>query len=70
MTADSIFQIMSMTKQFTGVGAMMLVRKGNSRRRPIEDYLPEFRGQGVDERLPNGKMTTTSTGAACRPSGS
>ena len=28
MTTDSIFQIMSMTKQFTGVGAMMLVDEG------------------------------------------
>ncbi|MGB9456911.1 MAG: serine hydrolase domain-containing protein [Bryobacteraceae bacterium] len=59
MTTDSIFQIMSMTKQFTGVGAMMLVEEGKLElRRPIEDYLPEFRGQVVDERLPNGNMTT------------
>ena len=59
MTTDSIFQIMSMTKQFTGVGAMMLVEEGKLElRRPIEDYLPEFHGQVVEERLPNGNLTT------------
>jgi len=52
MTTDSIFQIMSMTKQFTGVGAMMLVEEGKLElKRPIEDYLPEFHGQVVEERL-------------------
>jgi CubicO group peptidase (beta-lactamase class C family) len=55
MTADSIFQIMSMTKPFTGVGIMMLVEEGKLElRRPIEDYLPEFKGQMVEVRLPNG----------------
>ncbi len=55
MTKDSIFQIMSMTKPFTGVGIMMLVEEGKLElRRPIEDYLPEFKGQMVEERLPNG----------------
>ncbi len=55
MTTDSIFQIMSMTKPFTGVGIMMLVEEGKLElRRPVEDYLPEFKGQLVEERLPNG----------------
>ena len=46
MTPDSIFQIMSMTKPFTGVGIMMLVEEGKLElRRPVEDYLPEFKGQ-------------------------
>jgi CubicO group peptidase (beta-lactamase class C family) len=55
MTADSIFQIMSMTKNFTGVAVMMLVEQGKIElRRPVEDYLPEFRGQMLEERLPNG----------------
>ena len=59
MAKDSIFQIMSMTKQFTGVGIMMLVEEGRLElRRPIEDYLPEFHGQLVEERLPNGSLTT------------
>jgi len=55
MTPDSIFQIMSMTKNFTGVGIMMLVEEGKVElRRPVEDYLPEFKGQLVDETLPDG----------------
>jgi CubicO group peptidase (beta-lactamase class C family) len=59
MTKDSIFQIMSMTKPFTGVAAMMLVEEGKLElHRPIADYLPEFQGQVVEERLPNGNMTT------------
>lgn len=46
MRADSIFQIMSMTKPFTGVGIMMLVEEGKVElRRPVSDYLPEFKGQ-------------------------
>jgi CubicO group peptidase (beta-lactamase class C family) len=51
MQTDSIFQIMSMTKNFTGVAVMMLVDDGKIElRRPIEDYLPEFRGMQVEER--------------------
>jgi CubicO group peptidase (beta-lactamase class C family) len=55
MTTDSIFQIMSMTKNFTGVAIMMLVEEGKLElRRPVSDYLPEFRNQVIEERLPNG----------------
>lgn len=58
MTVDSIFQIMSMTKNFTGVAIMMLVEEGKVElRRPVEDYLPEFKGQMVEERLANGNTT-------------
>ncbi len=57
MATDSIFQIMSMTKPFTGIGIMMLVEEGKLElRRPVEDYLPEFHGQLVEERLPNGNI--------------
>ena len=36
MATDSIFQIMSMTKNFTGVGIMMLVEEGRIElRRPV-----------------------------------
>lgn len=50
MTTDSIFQIMSMTKNFTGVAAMMLVEEGKLElRRKVEDYLPEFAGIKVEE---------------------
>ena len=51
MQTDSIFQIMSMTKNFTGVAVMMLVEQGKIElQRPIEDYLPEFHGIQVEER--------------------
>lgn len=57
MTTDSIFQIMSMTKNFTGVAIMMLVEEGKLElRRPVSDYLPEFRNQVIEERLPNGNI--------------
>jgi CubicO group peptidase (beta-lactamase class C family) len=59
MTGDSIFQIMSMTKNFTGVAIMMLVEEGKIElRRPVEDYLPEFKGQLVEDTLPNGNRAT------------
>src|SRR6185295_5041904 len=59
MAADSIFQIMSMTKNFTGVAIMMLVEEGKVElRRPVSDYLPEFKEQMVEERLPNGNTST------------
>ncbi len=49
MRTDSIFQIMSMTKPFTGVGIMMLVEEGKVElRRPVADYLPEFEGQTME----------------------
>ncbi len=55
MQADSIFQIMSMTKNFTGVAVMMLVEEGKIElRQPIEHYLPEFRGIQVEEKPVNG----------------
>ena len=59
MQKDSIFQVMSMTKNFTGVGIMMLVEDGKlDLRRPIEDYLPEFKGILVEETLPDGTVIT------------
>lgn len=57
MKKDSIFQIMSMTKPFTGVGIMMLAEEGKlSLREPLEHYLPEFHGLRV--------ATTTGPDAA------
>jgi CubicO group peptidase (beta-lactamase class C family) len=57
MRKDTLFQIMSMTKNFTGVAAMMLVEQGRLElRRPISDYLPEFKGVQVEEKLPNGRL--------------
>jgi CubicO group peptidase (beta-lactamase class C family) len=55
MQANSIFQIMSMTKPFTGVAVMMLVDEGKIElRQAIEHYLPEFRGIQVQEKF-NGR---------------
>ena len=52
MQNDSIFQIMSMTKNFTGVAVMMLVEDGKIElRQPVEYYLPEFRGIQVEEKF-------------------
>jgi CubicO group peptidase (beta-lactamase class C family) len=48
MKKDTIFQIMSMTKPFTGVGIMMLAEEGKlGLRDPVERYLPEFHGLRV-----------------------
>lgn len=50
MRADTIFQIMSMTKPITGVAVMMMVEEGKLRLAdPVEKHLPEFRGQMVVE---------------------
>ena len=58
MRTDSIFQIMSMTKPFTGVAIMMLVEEGKLElRRPVSDYLPEFKDQEVEEVSFNNQMT-------------
>ena len=59
MRKDTLFQIMSMTKNFTGVAAMMLVEQGKlDLRRPISYYLPEFKDIAVEEKLANGTMST------------
>lgn len=59
MRKDTIFQVMSMTKNFTGVGIMMLVEEGRiDLRRPIEYYLPEFKNILVEETLADGTVIT------------
>jgi len=59
MRADTIVQIMSQTKSFTGVAAMMLVEEGRlDLTRPVQDYLPEFKGQLVEEKRPDGSLFT------------
>lgn len=46
MRPDTIFQIMSMTKPFTGAAIMMLAEEGKVRLTdPVEKYLPDFKGQ-------------------------
>jgi len=65
MQTDSIFQIMSMTKPFTGVAIMMLVEEGKLRLNdPVEKHLPEFRDQWVIESKTN---TTRSLRKPARP---
>jgi CubicO group peptidase (beta-lactamase class C family) len=50
MRADTIFQVMSMTKPVTAAGVMMLVEEGKlALTDPVEKHLPEFRGQWVVE---------------------
>ena len=58
MTKDSIFQVMSMTKPFTGVSIMMLVEEGKiALNDAVEKHLPEFRGQMVMDVAADGKQT-------------
>jgi CubicO group peptidase (beta-lactamase class C family) len=48
MKKDTIFQIMSMTKNFTGVAIMMLAEEGKlALRDPVERFIPEFHEQRV-----------------------
>lgn len=48
MKADTIFQVMSMTKPVTSVGIMMLAEDGRlALTDAVEEHLPEFRGQMV-----------------------
>lgn len=55
MQKDTIFQIMSMTKPFTGVAIMMLAEEGRLRLNDrVEDHLPEFRGQMMIESEKDG----------------
>jgi CubicO group peptidase (beta-lactamase class C family) len=55
MRADSIFEVMSMTKPVTSVAIMMLAEEGRlSLLDPVEKFLPEFKGMWViDARVPN-----------------
>lgn len=52
MQKDTIFQIMSMTKPVTAIGILMLAEEGKlALRDPVEQYLPEFRGQQVTSNV-------------------
>ncbi|HEX4231898.1 MAG TPA: serine hydrolase domain-containing protein [Bryobacteraceae bacterium] len=58
MRSDTIVQIMSQTKTFTGVAAMILVDEGKlDVTRAVEDYLPEFKGIQVAEKKPDGMFS-------------
>jgi CubicO group peptidase (beta-lactamase class C family) len=58
MRPTTIFQIMSMTKPFTGAAIMMLAEEGKLRLLdPVEKHLPEFHGQMVVEsRTSDGRV--------------
>jgi CubicO group peptidase (beta-lactamase class C family) len=61
MRTDTIVQIMSQTKTVTGVAAMILVDEGKlDLTRPVQDYLPEFRGMQVSESRPDGSVSVHS----------
>ena len=58
MRTDTIVQIMSQTKSVTGVAAMILVDEGMlDLTRPVQDYLPEFKGIQVAEKRADGSVT-------------
>lgn len=67
MRKDSIFQIMSMTKPFTGVAIMMLVEEGKlNLHDPVGKYVPEFKHhQGMLVR----HLMTHTSGLAANPPG-
>jgi len=58
MAADSIFQVMSMTKPVTSVGILILAEEGRlSLTDTVEKDIPEFRGQMlVAEKQPDGRL--------------
>ncbi len=57
MRTDSIFQIMSMTKPFTGVAIMTLVEEGKLRLSdPVEKFIPEFHGQMLLDSPKGGEL--------------
>jgi CubicO group peptidase (beta-lactamase class C family) len=58
MKPDTIVQVMSQTKTVTGVAAMILVDEGKlDLARPVEAYLPEFKGMQVAESRADGSVT-------------
>ncbi len=67
MRSDSIFRLMSMTKPVTSVALMTLMEDGLvALSDPVENYLPEFRGQQVKIKCPSGSAGTTRLGKPSR----
>jgi CubicO group peptidase (beta-lactamase class C family) len=59
MTTDTIFNIASMTKPMTTVGALMLYERGQLRiGDPLSTYFPKFANMKVATRDANGEPTT------------
>ncbi len=62
MTTDTICQVMSMTKPFTGSGIALLAEEGKLRfTDSVERHLPEFRGQRVIESSDAKQQVTSPT---------
>ena len=66
MKADSIFQIMSMTKPVVAIAIMMLVEEGKvAVSDPVERHLPEFRGLWMNTTKPGEKERRQVRPTAC-----
>ncbi len=64
MTTDTIFNIASMTKPMTAVGALMLYEQGKLLiDDPVAKYFPKFAGMRVAARDANGEPTTETVPA-------
>jgi CubicO group peptidase (beta-lactamase class C family) len=62
MATDTICQVMSMTKPFTGSGIALLAEEGKLRfTDSVERHLPEFRGQRVIDSVDGTKLVTSPT---------
>lgn len=70
MQADTIFEVMSMTKPVTAAGIMILVDEGKlSIQDPVEKYLPEFKGMWlIDARVKDAATGRDREMAMKRPS--
>jgi CubicO group peptidase (beta-lactamase class C family) len=58
---DAIFPILSISKPFTATAAMILVNDGLlGLNRPVQEYVPEFEGEGKQEVMVHHLLTHTS----------
>lgn len=58
---DSLFQLSSLTKPITATAVMQLVEDGLlGLNRPVQDYVPEFRGEGKEAVMVHHLLTHTS----------
>jgi CubicO group peptidase (beta-lactamase class C family) len=61
LTVDAIFGLASMTKPFTATAAMCLVEDGLlGLNRPVQEYIPEFVGEGKEAVMVHHLLTHTS----------
>jgi len=61
LTIDAIFPMASITKMLTATCAMILVEDGVlGLNRPVQEYVPEFQGEGKDQVLVHHLLTHTA----------